>query len=546
MCHLIDTKWKFLGKHKNARLTVEEMFPSDLYFDNDKEERISINILCHVDFGFFDIVDSYCQKNEYSEPCKKKSDVVINEQQKLDELKSKKKKKEVGKVSWMFNKIGGIIDMFKEKKENSSSEDSSDEEKHHHYKNFADELSPVDKISKEATKSEAEEPRHFGFKDDFEKSFMEIQSEIEHEIEDQMAIKKEETLQVKFDQKNQPAKSVKSSTLETSKQQASVKSKGDHMSEGDRTDSNTHQEEKASQSPQKNDKSPQKNEQSAYSKRNEPKELFKKIIIHIHGGGFMAMSSTYHETYLRLFANEMERPLFSIDYRLAPQVQFPDPLHDCIRGYFWVKQFVEEVIQTDIESIVLMGDSAGGNLIFALTYWLIENNIRPPDMIIGCYSALRLEVKGYTPSLLKSLEEYFLSYAGLWACCRQYIPEAIEGIDLKDKYISPSRADQEILKKMPRSRLMVCMDDPLMDDQFRLAYKMFSAGADVKVVAFEDCIHGMLSMNRNEVLPVKIFQDEVIKAIKEAFNQVSQAEITRMNIPGCPIRPQTSRSPTKL
>ena len=54
--------------------------------------------------------------------------------------------------------------------------------------------------------------------------------------------------------------------------------------------------------------------------KRDPKELFKKIVIHIHGGGFMAMSSTYHETYLRFFANELERPIFSIDYRLAPQV----------------------------------------------------------------------------------------------------------------------------------------------------------------------------------------------------------------------------------
>lgn len=487
------------------------MFPKDLYFDNDKEERIGINILCHADFGFFELVDDYCKKNSLAEVAKKKTEVTNLEQQREEETKSKKSKKQVTKVGWMFSKMVGIIDMFKEKKEPNSSEgDSSDEEKHHHYRTFADDKSPVDQASKEARKSENPRAKQFEFHNKYEQSFLEIQSQIEHNLEDQLALQNDANLKTKFDQLLNANRSVKSSTLETIKPTSNPKPKGEHLSEGERADT------KPKENPSPG--SAQKDLGASKQSKNDPKELFKKIIIHIHGGGFMAMSSTYHETYLRLFANELERPVFSIDYRLAPQTQFPNPLHDCIRGYFWVKQFVEEVVGTTLESVVLIGDSAGGNLSFALTYWLIENSVRGPDLLIGCYSALRLEIKAYTPSFFRSLEEYFLSYAGLWACCRQYLPEAIEGEDLNDKYISPVRAEADLLRRMPRTRMMVPMDDPLADDQFRLAYKMFKAGSDIKVTAFKDFIHGMLSMNRNEVLPVKIFQDEVIKAIREVFD----------------------------
>ena len=52
------------------------------------------------------------------------------------------------------------------------------------------------------------------------------------------------------------------------------------------------------------------------------------LIIHVHGGGFVSMSSGSHQTYTRLWANELGVPIFSIDYRLAPKDQFPAALND--------------------------------------------------------------------------------------------------------------------------------------------------------------------------------------------------------------------------
>lgn len=46
-------------------------------------------------------------------------------------------------------------------------------------------------------------------------------------------------------------------------------------------------------------------------------------MIHIHGGGFVAMSSSSHQSYSRRWANELGIPIFSIDYRLAPEYAYP-------------------------------------------------------------------------------------------------------------------------------------------------------------------------------------------------------------------------------
>jgi hormone-sensitive lipase len=42
-------------------------------------------------------------------------------------------------------------------------------------------------------------------------------------------------------------------------------------------------------------------------------------VIHVHGGGFVAMSSASHQCYTRLWADSLGVPIFSIDYRLAPK-----------------------------------------------------------------------------------------------------------------------------------------------------------------------------------------------------------------------------------
>jgi hormone-sensitive lipase len=52
------------------------------------------------------------------------------------------------------------------------------------------------------------------------------------------------------------------------------------------------------------------------------------LIIHVHGGGFVSMSSGSHQSYSRLWSNELNIPIFSIDYRLAPKDKFPAALND--------------------------------------------------------------------------------------------------------------------------------------------------------------------------------------------------------------------------
>ena len=48
------------------------------------------------------------------------------------------------------------------------------------------------------------------------------------------------------------------------------------------------------------------------------------------------MSSASHQAYTRVWACETGIPIFSIDYRLAPENAYPAALNDVWQAYYWI------------------------------------------------------------------------------------------------------------------------------------------------------------------------------------------------------------------
>lgn len=245
------------------------------------------------------------------------------------------------------------------------------------------------------------------------------------------------------------------------------------------------------------------------------KDYFKKIIIYIHGGAYMALSSAHMQPFTRLFSNECEAPIFSIDYRLAPQIQYPENIHDCITGYFWILEFVRKVMGVEPETILLIGDSAGGSMSASLIIWLIENNQRVPDFYQPCYATLNLDLRIYTKSKYVMLEEKLLHLSAARAIQRFYIPKDIN-MD-QDYYLNPLLVPDEILKKFPPTRLLTCLLDPLRDDQLIFARRMQKLELDVELNCFDEMQHGMLTVFQKELPLAEIIREILINQVRNLF-----------------------------
>lgn len=71
-----------------------------------------------------------------------------------------------------------------------------------------------------------------------------------------------------------------------------------------------------------------------FTKENEPVPV--PIILHFHGGGFVSGNAATHEVYLREWAKETSAIVFSVDYTLAPEAQYPLALEECFYVYRWL------------------------------------------------------------------------------------------------------------------------------------------------------------------------------------------------------------------
>lgn len=104
-------------------------------------------------------------------------------------------------------------------------------------------------------------------------------------------------------------------------------------------------------------------------------------VLFIHGGGFTIGSTESHHGPAANLAQQLEREVVSVNYRLAPEVTYPAMLADC------------QTVLTATQPIALVGDSAGGRLAIDLAHSLPQapplGLIYPPvgDLSPACLGA---------------------------------------------------------------------------------------------------------------------------------------------------------------
>jgi len=89
-------------------------------------------------------------------------------------------------------------------------------------------------------------------------------------------------------------------------------------------------------------------------------DLQESTVLYLHGGGY-AFYSRMHENLIALVALAARARTFALDYRLTPEHAFPAQLEDALAAYRWLLRRGQDPGQ-----LIVMGDSAGGNLVLAL------------------------------------------------------------------------------------------------------------------------------------------------------------------------------------
>ncbi|MBW7946034.1 MAG: alpha/beta hydrolase, partial [Sphingomonadaceae bacterium] len=85
------------------------------------------------------------------------------------------------------------------------------------------------------------------------------------------------------------------------------------------------------------------------------------VLMYFHGGGWVIGDLETHDSLCAEIARSLGITVVSVDYRLAPEHAFPAAGEDCLAATRWAAASPKEIGHA-VTSIVVAGDSAGGNL----------------------------------------------------------------------------------------------------------------------------------------------------------------------------------------
>lgn len=243
---------------------------------------------------------------------------------------------------------------------------------------------------------------------------------------------------------------------------------------------------------------------------------YEKIIIHVHGGGFVGQSPFSHQNYTRAWANQLNVPVFSVEYRLAPQYKFPDGLDDVWQAYTWIVKYAHRYLGVVPHKIILAGDSAGGNFIIGVCIKAISCGFRLPDGLLLVYPAVNLDLEKISMGGFYSLEDPILNFHSFFLIIKAYLKDESQ---LKDYFVSPNNCKDSIISNFPQTKMMITLKDPLSSDGLRFADKLLRNGVNLEVYKYPEFIHGCMNMVHSNGIPIFTrFLTDSIELLKNLFN----------------------------
>jgi acetyl esterase len=219
------------------------------------------------------------------------------------------------------------------------------------------------------------------------------------------------------------------------------------------------------------------------------------LIIFFHGGGWSVGDAACYEPFLMHVCDQAQVKVLSVDYRLAPEASFPAAHNDCYCATLWAIASSTE-LNIDPEQIILMGDSAGGNIAFTLSNRLSEDNQPRPLALYLLYPFLNIrnEHETYPSRMQYGDGEYLISRDGLELACQWYFGDRAPPEHLDMFANSPND-----FRDLSETVIITAGFDPLLDEAHAFAQKLSAAGNIVREMEVLGAIHGFLPFGELKV-----------------------------------------------
>lgn len=201
-----------------------------------------------------------------------------------------------------------------------------------------------------------------------------------------------------------------------------------------------------------------------------------RVVLYFHGGGFFACGLRTHRRMIARISAAAEAPVLSVAYRKLPHVGLRQSVADGTAAYRWLLEQGHPP-----ESIVVMGDSAGGFMSFAVPLRALEEGLPAPGGIVAMAPWADLD---HTRKLLHdnaALDAYLP--VGRLERLAELLAEEVLPID---PMLSPVNAR---LDGLPPVLIQVGSTEMLRADAELMAERLGAAGVPCKLEIWEGQVH---------------------------------------------------------
>ena len=213
------------------------------------------------------------------------------------------------------------------------------------------------------------------------------------------------------------------------------------------------------------------------------------VVIYFHGGGWILGSEDIYDSLIKQIANGANTAVIFLNYSLAPEAKYPTQIDESYRTALYISQHASEM-NVDADNMVIMGDSAGGNIAIAITLMAKERKIPKIKYQILVYPITNVDMK--TESYKKYADGPWVTKKAMEWSWNAYLPNSIKGNEI---LASPLKASIDQLRGLPPALIITDDNDVLRDEGEEYAYNLIQADVDVVAVRYLGTQHGYLTLD---------------------------------------------------
>lgn len=239
------------------------------------------------------------------------------------------------------------------------------------------------------------------------------------------------------------------------------------------------------------------------------------VLMYFHGGGFTVGSVATHDILCRQLSHLSGCAVVSVDYRLAPEHQFPVAANDAWDALQWLATQAGG-LGLDATRMAVGGDSAGGTLA-AMCAILARDAGLPLALQLLFYPGCAAHQD--TPSHQTFAKGFVLEEADIRWFFNGYVRSPA---DRDDWRFAPLNAPD--VDGVAPAWLGLAECDPLVDEGVMYADKLRTAGVAVDLEIYRGVTHEFIKMGR--IIPeARKAHADAARALRDAFNlNLSTAE----------------------